>query len=228
MPYKSIEELPEKIRKVLPKKAQELFLRVFNKAYEKYDEATAFKVAWAVIKKKYIKKNGKWVLKSKVEIKKVKAKSEFADEKVFVDFVLTTPDLDSDREVFHKSFLDFIGTKLSGLKGDLEHSNLFDIPEIPKDWVAKIIESKPIDGCVYATAVLNNKHPLFEEILNKIRKGELGASIEVAYDEDDYYLTEDGVRIYVDGEPIGFSFTEFPANDNAKILRLRKIKVMGG
>jgi len=224
MPYKTINELPARIRKVLPKKAQELFMKVFNKAYEKYDEATAFKVAWAAVKRKFVKKDGKWVLKSKVELKKVKVNSEIGDEQYYVDFVLTTPEVDSSKEAFHTAFLEFIGTRLRGLKGDLEHANILGL-DLPKDWVAKIIDSKPINGVVYATAVLNNNHPMFSEILEKIKQGKLGASIEVKYDDDDYYLAEDGTRVYVDGEPIGFALTEEPKKPNAQIIRLKKLKV---
>ena len=224
MPYKSIKELPAKIRKILPKKAQEVFMKVFNASYNKYGESTAFKIAWAAVKKKFVKRDGKWVLKSDVKVKKVKVNSELGDEKVYVDFVLTTPEVDSSKETFHKAFLDFIGTKLQGLKGDIEHANVLDL-DLPKEWIAKIIDSKPIDGVVYATAILNNLHPMFNDVVTKIKRGELGASIEVAYDDDDYYLAEDGTRVYVDGEPIGFAFTENPKKSDAQILRLRKLKM---
>lgn len=223
MPYKSIKELPERIKKALPKKAQELFMKVFNKAYEKYDEATAFKVAWAAVKKRYTKaKNGKWVLITRVKgTKKRKAKSEFADDLYEVDFVLTTPEPDDQKEVFHKNFLEFISQRLVGLKGDLEHSNVLDL-DLPKDWVGKIIDAKPINGEIYASAVLNPKHPYFDVILELAKIGELGASIEIAYDEDDYYIDDSGYRIYVDGEPVGFAFTIDPKKKGAKVYRVRK------
>jgi cation transport regulator len=57
------------VRGVLPKHAQEIFQEAFNSAYDEYKERgpegreeTAFRVAWAAVKKKY-KKNedtGKW------------------------------------------------------------------------------------------------------------------------------------------------------------------------
>jgi cation transport regulator len=69
MPYKSINDLPDSVRGVLPKHAQEIFQEAFNSAYDEYKERgpegreeTAFRVAWAAVKKKY-KKNedtGKW------------------------------------------------------------------------------------------------------------------------------------------------------------------------
>jgi cation transport regulator len=75
MPYKTINDLPEKVRHVLPKHAQEIFLEAFNHAAAEYInpdtrrtkgedlEVIAMKVAWSAVKKEY-KKNeatGKWV-----------------------------------------------------------------------------------------------------------------------------------------------------------------------
>jgi cation transport regulator len=69
MPYKSIEDLPDSVRHVLPSHAQEIYKKAFNAAYEEYKERgpegreeTAHKVAWAAVKKKYRKneKTGKW------------------------------------------------------------------------------------------------------------------------------------------------------------------------
>ena len=66
MPYKTISDLPENIRHVLPKRAQEIFLESFNNAWKQYsgDEVLCFKVAWSAVKKKYKKgPKGKWVKK---------------------------------------------------------------------------------------------------------------------------------------------------------------------
>lgn len=69
MPYKSISDLPDNVRDVLPRHAQEIFQEAFNSAYDEYAErgaegreVTAFKVAWAAVKKKYRKneESGKW------------------------------------------------------------------------------------------------------------------------------------------------------------------------
>lgn len=75
MPYNNISELPAQVRDNLPKRAQEIYQSAFNSAWEQYDEPserqgnstreeTAHKVAWAAVKNKYEKKNGRWALKS--------------------------------------------------------------------------------------------------------------------------------------------------------------------
>jgi len=217
MPYSTIKELPAKIRKALPKKAQQLFLKAFNSAYKKYDEATAFKVAWAAVKKKYKPTTtGKWVLHSK-GIKKyyVKTDSNFGDKLRFVEFVVTSPTLTSKKERIHRTFIRNVGNRLVGVKGDLEHANVLGL-DLPKDWIIKIIDSKVIGDEIHATAVFNNLHPYSKEVWKLIKEGKMGASIELAYDEKDYYLDELG-RVYVDGHIVGVSLTTDPANEDAKV-----------
>ena len=62
MPYRSINELAESVRNVLPTHAQEIYKEAFNNAYDQYDkpserrgdedrEETAHKVAWSAVKK---------------------------------------------------------------------------------------------------------------------------------------------------------------------------------
>jgi cation transport regulator len=71
MPYDHIKQLPDSVQNVLPDHAQEIYLAAFNHAWEQYKnpeerrddasrEETAHKVAWAAVKKKYRKQDGKW------------------------------------------------------------------------------------------------------------------------------------------------------------------------
>lgn len=72
MPYKSINELPESVRNVLPSRARGIYKEAYNSAYQQYDkpskrrgdagrEETAHKVAWSAVKKAgYKKSNGAW------------------------------------------------------------------------------------------------------------------------------------------------------------------------
>jgi cation transport regulator len=74
VPYKDVGDLPESVRDNLPKHAQEIYLEAYNSAHEEYEdpekrrgdaslEETAARVAWAAVKKKYEKSDGKWHLK---------------------------------------------------------------------------------------------------------------------------------------------------------------------
>ncbi|BAY45827.1 ChaB family protein [Scytonema sp. HK-05] len=62
MPYKEIDDLPESIRKHLPKHAQEIFQAAFNNAKGEYgEEERAFRVAWSAVKRDYQKgEDGNW------------------------------------------------------------------------------------------------------------------------------------------------------------------------
>jgi cation transport regulator len=72
MPYSSIEELPDNVRGVLPKHAQDIFKEALNSAYDQYKdpderrgdhsrEDVARKVAWNAVKQKYEKgDDDKW------------------------------------------------------------------------------------------------------------------------------------------------------------------------
>jgi cation transport regulator len=75
MPYKNLEDLPERVQNNLPKHAQEIYLKAFNNAWDQYKEpkerrgnesreTTSHKVAWSAVKQKYKKnKSGNWVKK---------------------------------------------------------------------------------------------------------------------------------------------------------------------
>ncbi len=66
MPYQDIKDLPDSVKNHLPKHANEIFLAAFNNAIEEYDEEeTAFKLAWAAVKRDYVKgEDGNWHPKS--------------------------------------------------------------------------------------------------------------------------------------------------------------------
>ncbi len=77
MPYKTIKDLPDRVRENLPEHAQEIYMKAFNNAWDQYAnpeerkgdasrEETAHKVAWSAVKQSYEKdeKSGKWKKKS--------------------------------------------------------------------------------------------------------------------------------------------------------------------
>jgi cation transport regulator len=63
MPYPTIQDLPNSVKDHLPHHAQEIFRAAFNHALDEYDgeEETAFRVAWAAVKRDYEKgDDGNW------------------------------------------------------------------------------------------------------------------------------------------------------------------------
>jgi len=227
MPYKTISELPERIRKALPKKAQQLFLKVFNKAYAKYGETTAFKIAWAAVKKKYQpSKSGKWVLHSTGVVVSYEKPLPIGDEdnevRRYIEFVVTSPAKTTKGERFHPQFIRTVGNQLQGIKGDLEHANLLNL-DLPKMWIIKVLDSRVIGNEIHATAILNHLHPYYETVWEMLKEGKLGASIEVEYDDDDFVITDEG-RVYFDGNVIGVSLTTSWANPDSQVYALYEVK----
>ncbi|HLD16774.1 MAG TPA: ChaB family protein [Coxiellaceae bacterium] len=63
MPYTRLEDLPDSVKQVLPKHAQEIYKGAFKGGYKEYsNEQSAHRVAWAAVKKEYKKdeSSGKW------------------------------------------------------------------------------------------------------------------------------------------------------------------------
>lgn len=65
MPYATNDELPSGVREHLPLHAQDIFREAFNHSYAQHpeDEAVAFRIAWAAVKRRYEKVDGQWVPK---------------------------------------------------------------------------------------------------------------------------------------------------------------------
>lgn len=66
MPYDTNEELPASVRDHLPSHAQDIFREAFNHAHLEHqgDDAVAFRIAWAAVKRHYEKLDGEWVPRS--------------------------------------------------------------------------------------------------------------------------------------------------------------------
>lgn len=70
MPYRDNSELPFSLRRVLPSHAQDIYRAAFNNAWANhaaardFGEATAHRMAWAAVKRRYHKENGLWVANS--------------------------------------------------------------------------------------------------------------------------------------------------------------------
>ncbi len=66
MPYEELDDLPDSVKRNLPKHAQEIYRAAYNSAEEEYDEEDRrHRVAWAAVKDKYEKdeESGEWVAK---------------------------------------------------------------------------------------------------------------------------------------------------------------------
>lgn len=68
MPYLTNDGLPGRVRDHLPEHAQDIYREAFNHAWEQYagnprQEEIAHRVAWAAVKRQYVKAGTVWVPK---------------------------------------------------------------------------------------------------------------------------------------------------------------------
>ena len=70
MPYTSNTELPQPVRKNLPRHAQDIYRAAFNAAFARYGathEAVAHRIAWSAVKHSYIQPvAGVWVRRREI------------------------------------------------------------------------------------------------------------------------------------------------------------------
>ena len=66
MPYPTNEDLPDSVRAHLPDHAQDIYREAFNHAYAAHagdirQEEAAHRIAWAAVKRSYVKVGANWV-----------------------------------------------------------------------------------------------------------------------------------------------------------------------
>jgi cation transport regulator len=71
MPYDTNTDLPDSVRRHLPEHAQDIYRAAFNNAYadhagEAGREERAHRIAWAAVKRSYVKVGSSWIAKSSV------------------------------------------------------------------------------------------------------------------------------------------------------------------
>ena len=208
MPYNKVSDLPETIR-VLPKPAQELFLKVFNESVKQgKSEDMAFKIAWGSVKQKYHKPKGKWIAKSSSIIPKVyNVKSAISPGKAYVgEFIFgdTQEDLDGD-EVSWEALC----TKIDGMEGDLEHANLFGRTEISRDPLFKVLNSFFNGTHLMGYVLFKPEHPQFSSVWEQVKKGDFGISME--YDKLQ--------------DVVGITGTCVPRNQRSKVLSAKELEM---
>ena len=71
MPYRINEDLPPRVRTHLPEHAQDIYREAFNHAYAAHtgdprQEEAAHRIAWAAVKRSYVKIGDEWVPRAEV------------------------------------------------------------------------------------------------------------------------------------------------------------------
>ena len=66
MPYRRNDDLPDSVRAHLPDHAQDIYREAFNHAFAAHAgdarrEEAAHRIAWAAVKRSYVKAGGSWI-----------------------------------------------------------------------------------------------------------------------------------------------------------------------
>jgi cation transport regulator len=66
MPYRTNDDLPPQVQKHLPGHAQDIYREAFNRAFAVHvsdprQEEAAHRIAWAAVKRTYVKDGDEWV-----------------------------------------------------------------------------------------------------------------------------------------------------------------------
>lgn len=72
MPYSSNSDLPSSVQRHLPPHAQDIYREAFNHAFAAHagdprQEEASHRIAWAAVKRSYVKVGGSWVSRAQHE-----------------------------------------------------------------------------------------------------------------------------------------------------------------
>lgn len=231
MPYSKKSELPENVKDVLPSKAQDIWMKAFNSAYEKYGESKARRIAWAAVKESYKKVEGEWVLKSlgsqsfdyvyyKLNPEALNV-SKSEDGYTYMDYVLTSDAVDADGKRFgglsFASMIDQINENglVGRVDGDGRHKEFYRMLRsgLSPSEIEKL--SSEFDSGIKAVSARLEGNKLIariqvrNDILDKV-KDVKGASIEAR-------IPTDAVKgnTYNQARLTGFVLTNAPANPDS-------------
>jgi cation transport regulator len=191
MPFTNISSLPSAV-KVLPTKAQTMFLNVFNAAYDKYGEERAFKIAWSAVKKKFHKKDDKWVANSEsfetptyyyFDLADTEIVKNSETEEITFEGELTNTDTNQKGFSFTNEDLQNLETQINeiGGFGDVDHEYLNQLIQlygedtnkivtemIKKQGIAKAIQAKYSEGKLYIKGTLDKRYKNHATKFNKL------------------------------------------------------------
>jgi len=228
MPYKTNQELPTAIKK-LPDKAQTMFRKVFNSSFEKYDESKAFKIAWAAVKKKFKKVEGKWIAKGmgyglyrfelKVSDNLIRKGN---DGEYYLEGVLSDTMVDKEGKQFTEDALKNYAEQINkfGIMGFISHQDFYDFSmkysHLPEhEFIAKARKERKgilkVVKAIYKQGKLWIKALIDKRYLKRIKKFKT-MSIEALVPQ----RFQKG-NSYNGGYVLGLALDNMPVNPRARI-----------
>lgn len=226
--------MPVEMLKKLPERARRIWESAYETARKKYSEERSARIAWAAVKKRFKKVEGRWVGKTVDSEKTVSVYYEFAGEfmvqkdkdgNLFVDAVLSGTDPDEVGDGFSEEALKSYAEQINerGIKGRIDDHKLFDSLKkqgYTPDQIQQLLseDDSPIeavkawfkDGKLYIRNLIKKG---FEKVVNTFK----GLSLEARVPKN--LATPNGKGLtYRGGEVIGYTLTNKPAYLGATFL----------
>ena len=232
MVYKTIKELPASIKK-LPIKAQQMFLKAYNKSYINYGETTAFKIAWGIVKKQFKLVKGEWVAKGmslNFYSFKLKNSNNFFINKAsngesYLEGILSTNDKDNDGDTFTEEALKSFAKQINeyGIAGFITHA----------DWDEFKMKNSHLPREAFIAKARSQRKGILKTIKAVYEKGKLWikALIDKRYVKRAKQFTRMSIeaiipskynnnKVYSGGDVLGFALDDRAINRGSKIARI--------
>jgi len=166
----------------------------FNKVAREYGNKVAIRLA----------KNSIGTIKAKSKLKKpmvINAKSQLSASKVYMaEYVFSNIKTDSVGDVMDQ---DMLCQNINGMKGDFEHTNLFNYEDFDDQVLFKVVDSHYDGTNLVGIVAYNTEHEQFPFVWEQTTEGNGGISIE-------YYEDFSGIS--------GITWTIEPENEDCKLL----------
>jgi len=233
--------------KKLPAKARKIWEAAYKSAKKQYGPERASKIAWAIVKKKYKKKDDKWVAKERaisiegpIELKseQLVCRSEdtgdLSKDYFFEGVLATTNETMQDNDIYTPELLTKLAEEIKNypinIKGDLEHVNsrmkrgmkVEDNLPTYDDFIK--IEDTKVDGDkLWIRGKLDKYADNFPVIWHRIQEGFYdGLSIELFVDKNNAKLVNRNGRMLreISGGRINkFALTSKPKDKYSRVTK---------
>lgn len=218
----------------LPKKIQEHYDEVYDKANDKYGEDRAQKIASLLIDKNYTQTDKGWVGKTKLEGTIINKNQTILktnggrSTQHFVEGYLTNSNIDGHNMRFSQTVIKAFEKQLSNsfisVKGGIEHdTNISSRKYNPNaDFVGRIVHANADNNGLFIKVLLNQNSSRYKKLSEDLKSGFIdGFSIEALHDPSNdiqiRVLNGLKVREVINARIDGFTFTGDGDNRSAKI-----------
>lgn len=163
----------------LPKEVKQLYLSAYKKANKDNTSYKSAQIAWALVKRQYSKRSGKWIQKQNIQIITNIKKAGFLSPTYSIDLIIGSTAIDNDKQRVSKNLLSQLYSQnLIDNTGDIDHLDLTH----GEDYFTGLFRAAKKyykDGMVRLKVIVDKTHEAYKWFIdNKIYNNIKGASAE--------------------------------------------------